>query len=1076
MYKPLVKLLTFAFAIVMAAIAPSALAQGLTTSSLSGFVSTNQGVPISGATVTIIHEASGTQAVSTTRANGQYNMSGLRIGGPYTISVTAVGHQPASQSNIYLELGQTSTENFTLGSDVVTLDAFTVSADRDTTFGTGKMGTGSSFGEEDIANVTSVRRNIQDIAQLDSRMFLGSLDQGGQLSAQGQNFRFNSLLIDGVRADDSFGLNSNGFSSQRSPIPMEAIQSLAVELNPYDVRRAGFTGALLNAVIKSGTNEFHGSAYYEMTDESKRQKNPVSGVREAFDEKTFGFTFNGPLIRNKLFFSLIYDDFERTTAAPTANFIPNAAGLAQIDSIIARAKALGYDPGSLSPPGASLALQKTYIGKVDWNISDNHRATLTYRKNNGEDTSFFGFGGTTGTSLSSIWYQQPRNTESYNAQFFSQWTPDFRTEVTASYTTYVGSPRPNGSPFPQVTVQGISGTRVDTGATVTSGSVVFGTDSSRQMNFLDTKERQLKISAEYAMGDHTLAFGLEEIETEYQNAFVQATNGVYTFANPTTWLAGTPPTAYTLQRPFPGFSLNDAIARWSYSAYAGFLQDTWKPNHRLTIMAGLRYDYPYIPEAPPIAAGFATAGFVTASGSPVTANNTTNSGNATLAPRIGFTFDMDTKRRTQIRGGVGLFQGKNPAVWISNAYSNAGATANVNATSGQLPTLVFSPNVTTQPVPAGTLPTPNINITDPNFKQPALWKSNIAVDHKLPFGDITLSLEYYYNVVESGVQVEFLNFGIPTTGPLTLPDGRVRYIGTPTSATATTSTSTAGRRRVSTFADVFYMTNTSKGDSDGVTLSLARPMKNKWAWSAAWTRSDASEVSPVTSSVAASNFQNRASFNPNEDVASRSNTAIKDRIVLSLTRQFEFIKKAPTTVSVVYQGRTGRPYSWVFYGDANGDGYGFNDLLYVPTGPTDPRVNWASTTERDAFFAFVNSSTLANYAGKNAPRNSETSPWNQTIDLKFTQRIPIRGNLRAELYVNFFNFWNLFDKNFGSLEEVPFSFRRAVAYASYNAAGNGGAGQWNYVFNTTTLNGVPVTVNDTPISRWQVQSGIRIKF
>ncbi|MDP2136994.1 MAG: hypothetical protein Q8J74_03990, partial [Candidatus Didemnitutus sp.] len=259
-------------------------------------------------------------------------------------------------------------------------------------------------------------------------------------------------------------------------------------------------------------------------------------------------------------------------------------------------------------------------------------------------------------------------------------------------------------------------------------------------------------------------------------------------------------------------------------------------------------------------------------------------------------------------------------------------------------------------------------------------------------------------------------------------------------------------------------------------LSLTRAMKNKWAWSASWTRGDASEVSPITSSVAASNYSNRASFNPNENVASRANTSIRDRVVLSLTREFEFVKKAPTTVSVVYQGRTGRPYSWVFYGDANGDGFTFNDLLYVPTGPTDPKVNWASPTERDAFFAFVNTTTLAKYAGTNAPRNSETSPWHQSIDLKFTQRIPVYGNLRAELYVNVFNFWNLFNKNFGSLDEVPFSFRRAVAYASYNAAGNGGAGQWNYVYNTTTLNGVPVTVNDTPISRWQVQSGIRIKF
>jgi hypothetical protein len=286
----------------------------------------------------------------------------------------------------------------------------------------------------------------------------------------------------------------------------------------------------------------------------------------------------------------------------------------------------------------------------------------------------------------------------------------------------------------------------------------------------------------------------------------------------------------------------------------------------------------------------------------------------------------------------------------------------------------------------------------------------------------------------------------------------------------------AGRRRVTSFADVYYLTNTNKGESRSLTLGVQRPMKNNWAAALSWTRSKSTEVSPMTSSVAGSNYQNRAVFNPNEDVASRSNTDIPNRIVASYTRKFEFVKDWPLTTAFIYQARTGHAYSWVFYGDANGDGFAFNDLLYVPTGPNDPMVTWANTSERDAFFAFVNSNTLQKYAGRNAPRNSEDSPWNQTLDVRLTQEIPIWNRVKTDLYVNIINFGNLIDDSWGLTEEVPFSYRRAVAGTTYNPAGNGGKGSWGYTFTGTTLNGVPVVANDFPISRWQVQVGMRVRF
>jgi hypothetical protein len=1056
------------------AVLPSTFAQGITTSAINGFVTDKLGKPVAGATVTVLHEQSGTRATTVSRSNGQFNLSGLRVGGPYTVSTKSQILGTSSRKDVYLSLDRAEEISFVLGDEIVQLEAFKVTSSTDTTFGSDKISSGSNFNEAAIANSASVRRNVQDIARLDSRLTLNSLDQGGQLSAQGQNFRFNSFLIDGVQANDTFGLNGNGFSSLRSPIPLDAVQSLSVDLSPYDVRRAGFTGALINVVTKSGSNEFHGSAGYEYTDQNYRAKNPITNVRDVFEERSFNLGIGGPIIRNKLFFYLNYDDFKRDAAPPTANFVPDTTQLA---AIVARAKVLGYDAGTID--AVNTAKQKTTIGKLDWNISDGHRASFTYRKNDGTEPIFPSYTGSTQTSLSNYWYQQPRVTESYTAQLFSTWTPDFRTEATLAYSEYDGSPKNNGTPFPEVTINGITGVRRDTGATITSGSVRLGTEFSRQFNFLTTKQTQGTLVGEYSLGDHTLTFGGEADQTKYTNFFVQALNGSYTFnsitGGPTglaAWQAGTPITNYTSAAPFAGRSISEAYAIWKYVAYGAFIQDTWKPNTQLTVVAGLRLDYPYIPEKPPYNAAFQTAFGLR--------NDTTNSGNYTVAPRVGLKYEFKSERKTQLRAGLGLFQGKNPAVWISNAYSNAGAIGTV-ATSNTtgIPSLNFQPDPTKQPVPAGSPPAPNINVTDKNFVQPSVWKGNIALDHTLPVLGLVASIEYNASVVNKGVNTLFLNYLPATTGSATTPDGRIRYAGNITSTlTGSPATSTTGRRRVTTFADVFYLTNTEKGQSNYGTVSLFRPLKNNWSAGVSFTHGNATEVSPATSSTASSNYSLRAVYNPNEDVASTSNTNTADKLVITATRQFEFIKGFKTSITAVYEGRTGRPYSFVFKGDANGDGYTSNDLFYVPSGPSDSKVRWANAAESSAFFAYVDSegTNLRKFKGQVTPRNSEQMPWVNTVDLKFTQEIPLYKSVKTEFYVNVINFANLIDKKWGILEEYDFPYRRAIAGTTYDAAANGGAGQYVYSFNPGTLDGLNRIANETPASRWQLLMGVRVKF
>ncbi|MBI5692365.1 MAG: TonB-dependent receptor [Verrucomicrobia bacterium] len=1089
-------------------LATSLFGQGITTSAVSGVVTDKGGKPLGGASVTIVHEPSGTKATTVTRANGQYNVTGLRVGGPYTVSVSSQGMQAEPRRDVMLELGQGMEIDFVLSTEVVQMQAFTVQGTRDTTFDSNRMSAGSAFSDAVMQSIASMRADVQDIARLDSRLTLTSLDQGGQLSAQGQNFRFNSFLIDGVEANDPFGLNSNGVSSLRGPIPLEALQAVNIELNPYDVRRAGFTGALINAVTKSGSNRFEGSAQYEYTGKDWRAKNPRTGAKENFEENRYTYTFSGPILKDRLFFALSYDDFQRDSSAPVAGFVFTPASLALIDQVIARAKALGYDPGTFA--GANnVSTQKTHLGKLDWNISQSHRVTLTYRKNEGVTPVFAGVTSTTGSSLSNMWYDQYRTTENYTAQAFSQWTSDFRTEVSYSITDYDGSPVNRGKPFPAVGIGGLAGTNTSTGLTSTNGFLNFGTEFSRQLNQLTTRERLYKISGEYSLGNHVFAAGFELNSTKYNNQFLQAYYGSYTFNNSGTagtpafrtgvenWLAGLP-TAYTDAQPLAGYTIADVLARWTADNYAYFLQDTWKPTSRLTVVGGVRLDYPTADKKPPFSPTFLAAFGLR--------NDETNDGNYTVAPRVGFNYKLPTNRKTELRGGVGLFQGRNPAVWLANAYQNAGTAASITVNTNGLnqPVVQFQPDVTKQPIPAGTPPAPTVNITAPGFQQPSSWKGNLALDHQLPLLGLIATVEMTATKVHKGLYIDFLNYQTATTGPTTMPDGRIRYAGgitpgyqtaaSPTFLTApydparTTfaQTSTAGRRRVNTggptgggFADVYRLNNTGKGGSSDFTLALNRPLRNQWSAGVSWTRGSAKEVSPMTSSTAGSLYTTRAVYNPNEEVAGISNTQTRDKLVARYTRVFDFFKRdnMKTTLSIVYEGRTGRTYSWVFAGDANGDGVaGSNDLFYMPSGPSDPKVRWLSATERDAFFAFAQANGLNKYAGTVVPRNSENSPWNQTVDFTITQQIPIFKRVRAEAYFQMYNLFNLLNDSWGIVEEVPFTYKRRVAGAGYDPTGNGGQGQYVYVFNGNTLDGVPVVADDTQTSRWQAKLGIRVKF
>ncbi len=1066
MQKSILHLLRIAGVAALAmALGTSAFAQGVTTSGINGFVTDKSGKPVGGAAVTVLHEPSGTRAETTTRSTGQFTISGLRVGGPYSVTVEAKEFQPQTQKEIYLSLNQDQTLNFELSSEVVKMESFVVAGTRDTTFDSAKMSTSTIFSPQEVADTPTIRQDVQDLANLDSRLSLteNTTQVEFSVSAQGQNSRFNSFLIDGVQSNDPFGLNANGFASLRSPVPLSALQSISFDFEPYDVKYTGFTGVLINSVIKSGTNEFHGSVYGFYTGKSLRGPNPVTGLHDQLQERTQGASLGGPIIKNKLFFYLHWVDFKRVQAAPGQIFFPSQSA---VDQIVAAAKAFGYDPGSLGASNA-VSKQKTYIAKLDWNINDQQRATFSYRRTDSATPNFADFNFTSGTSFSNHWYQARRVHDVLSLQLNSQWTPDFQTEAGAQYAKYNGTAAPNGVPFPEIYINGVTGIRADTGATL-SGNLEMGTNYSYQLNNLFTKNYHGYLYGEYSLGNHTIKVGGDTDKNQYDDKFVQYYFGRYGFASPAAFAAGTP-NYLRYQQAAPGYTLPQGYAYYSMTDFGLVAQDTWKPSQNLTVIGGLRFDYPWFPGRPPFNGAFYNAfGF---------RNNSTATGNYTIAPRLGINYTLPKSflsgvlggRRTQVRGGIGLFQGTNPAVWVANSYQTAGVlnsvqygSSNFSSTNPpitQLTQPAFHPDPGfVQTLPPPSTPTAVINVTDPNFKTPTSWKGNFAIDHSLPWLGLVLTAEADIIKVEKGIDYKSLN--IKPVG--TLPDGRTRYSG----------------NRFSNFAQVLDLTNTSKGGSQAYTVGLNRPMKDQWAFSVFYTHTHATEVQALTSSVANSNFNYRAVIDPNGGMAVPSAYNIPNRMVARVTREFNFFHSAnaKTRLSANFRLQTGHSYSWVFHNDANGDG-GPYDAFYVPASPSDPKITWASSSQRDAFFAWLDGTDLAGKKGTIAMPNSSFNKEQHTIDLHVEQQIPLPYWEKARLSVFFdcYNFANLLNKSWGAVTGLDFGTgflgynRDTGVTGTYNAATN----QYAYSFNATQVSAQPPF---TDLSRYQIQIGARLEF
>lgn len=1050
-----------AASIMTAAIVAPAEAQ-VTTSSIRGEVTTDAGAPVSDATVVITHTPSGTVSTASTNANGVFTARGLRVGGPYQVAISGGEFAPTEIDDIYIALDQTFALPVTV-SGARTMDTVVVTASR-TAAGFSNEGLATTLGIDALNGVASIDRDITDAAQLDPFASV-NVQSGGakELSIAGANNRFNSLTVDGVALNDRFGLNANGFPTQRSPISFDAIESLSVQSAPFDTEFNGFTGGNVNAVTKSGTNEFHGSAYYFTTDDS------MAGGDGEFSEETIGFTLGGPILKDKLFFFASYDKFEETARlnrGPIGSGATNEeAGFTLDDASQIRQIVLdtyGFDVGGFDK---SPVEDEKILANIDWNINNDHRAKFTYLKTEGSSiveqngNNFVQFAN---VAFSSSWYERSETVESYIGHLFSDWTPNFSTEVKVAFTEQAtGQNSLNGAEFFLGSVPTSSGT-----------VVAFGPDRFRHGNELDQEFFDLKLKGEYVQGDHTIKVGYERQEIDVDNLFAQNSEGTFGFRNLAELEA-----ALAFEIDYDNAITNDENdlrAIWGANINSLYVQDTWDVRPDLTLDFGVRYDW------------YGSDGEIRENANFLARNGFSNTndidGLDVILPR--FSFDFRASDDITVRGGVGRFSGGSPGVWISNNYSNDGVTnddADAEWDGVDPATLLVvptSPDPTTgQWVPqaqldalANTAPDGSVNALASDFEIPTTWKANLGVAVNTDLGvlgeDWLLSADVLYNKLENANYWFLASCEDPVA---VAPDGRGIY--------------DCG------FPEELVLSSTDKGHS----LLWAISANKEWETNygdfdlfASFTLADVNDIGYGTSSTATSNYSDSARYDLQQPRTGTSNFQVEQHFKLRLDWEKEFFGDYATRATVFAERRPGQPYSYTFSENNNcvfdvGGGRCAREsrvddaghLLYVPTGIDDPLFSAASfggnVADQQAFFDYINSSELAQYAGGIADRNGDNSRWSTLVDLRLQQELPgILEDHRTFVFLDIENLGNLIDDDAGRITRTRYEYERAVVSASIDN------GQFVYdgLRDPDDINNLE-TLNQ---SFWQIQLGVKYEF
>jgi len=1064
-----------AFVAVASALTPVAFAQ-VTTSGVTGTISNADGTASGDATVTVQDTRTGLTRTVVSTPTGQFDIRGLNVGGPYTVNVAKAGEQPAQVTGVFLALGQPTALNLTFsGQEATDVVIITASQAGAVPIATGPAAT---FSLADIENAPLANRDIRDLLASDPRI---SIDQGNSdaISCGGANPRFNAITLDGTRIGDSFGLNSSGYPTERMPFSIDAIEQVSVELAPFDVQYGFFTACNINAVTKSGSNEFHGGVFYDYTDDSLTG-DKTDGVQRnlgTFDEKRYGFSLGGPIIPDTLFFFAAYEKFQGANVfayRPEDKFIDPTVYQSVIDTAVNQ---YGYVAGGL--PTSIPVEDEKLLAKLDWNINDRHRASLTYNYNDGNN---FSSSDDTSTQIvdGNHYYERGAKLESYTGQLFSDWTDNFSTELRVSNLKLNNRQNSVAGPdFGEI--------QVDVPRTIGGTARIYlGSDDSRHRNKLDYEVMSWKAALNYSVENHVFTAGVEREELDVFNLFLQEVEGEWRFTSPANFAAGNF-SYFEYSNSVGTNNPSDSAAKFGYETTTLYLQDDWQVTDELNVTAGLRLDVYSSSSKPAYNAAFNTRyGF---------RNDETFDGLHLLQPRVGFTYDYSPD--ITFRGGVGLYSGGNPNVWLSNSYSNTGVLSSdficrSGAGGCNLPGVTlavpntpnlrdFTYNGSGRPfydVPnagvnfiANAAPVGGVNAIDPDFELPSSWRYALGATWNLDTGTFLgdgyrIDADVLYAQTNDAPVI--LPLGYTRVG--TLIDGRPRYIGN---------------------TNDFVLSNSErKSDSWVYSLSLHKAYDFGLDWTIGYAHVYGNETNPMTSSVAFSNFENAARYDIINMPLDRSDYVVPNRFSFNVNYELELFENFPTKFSLSGYAQEGLPYSYTmgtntvanrtYPGGGATTGPTFEpytnainrSLAYIPTGVTDPLIsptsNAAALAALDAYIS--SNDRLSDYRGQIAPRNIANDDWISRVDFKLSQAIPgIAEGHKAEGFLIIQNLGNLLSPDWGIVREHGFP-----ALANLYTVSNLDA-QGRYVISAAQTNPDADTIN-IDASLWQIRIGARYDF
>ncbi len=1042
------------FTLLLLCSAGLAMAQ-VTTSNIKGLISDENAQPLLGANVVVVHTPTGTKDGAATNFDGRYNLLNLRVGGPYTITVSFIGYKTQTFNDVYLDLGKTLSLDLTLQPDSEQLDAVVVSGTKGTgTFGSDRTGAETSVGRRELTRLPSISRSASDFTRLEPT---ASGDSFG-----GRNRQFNNFSLDGAIFNNPFGLDAPtpGGQTGAQPISLDAIDQISVSTAPYDVTQSGFTGASVNAVTKSGTNEFHGTVY-GFTRNEKMTGKKIKGedvVRPKLDQTQYGVSIGGPIVKNKLFFFANYESDDRNDLG-TNGWVPNrgtgainesrvtATDLMAVQSALSN---LGYNTGAYE--GFTYAAASTKgIFKLDWNINEKNRLAIIYNwlnasKEKPAHPTALGFRGPNAATLQfeNTGYEINNKLQSIQLELNSKLSETSSNKLQVGYTHFDDFRNPLSSPAPTITIQ-------EGG----SNYIIAGHEPFSIHNTLDQKVFQFTDNLNFFVGDHTVTIGTSFEKFEFDNSFnlgVYGARGVFfpSYGSVADFLADSAPggglqgmlndatTAHnSLEANGVGVAGGWALAETNVGQLSFYAQDEWNVTDQFKLTYGVRFDKPLFFDSAKKAQDVIN---VSCCAIPEVPFYNPNTGESTLvdtrtlpnndwliSPRIGFNYDVNGDDTFQLRGGSGLFTGRFPFVWLGNQIGN----------------------------PNGYF----LEAVDPDYKFPQVWRTNIGIDKKLNNG-LILTGDVSYTKDINGPQVQHWGL-LPPSATLQGVDNRPVY---------------ADSDNLNFFGvggGPFVMTNSDKGRIWNASVKAQKTFDNGLYTMLAYSYLNSQDVNSIEAEITGDAFAfNAALGNVNDAVLSYSKYGDTHRFIGVMSKKWNYGGDTwATTLSTFFEYAQGGRFNYTYGGDINNDGSNLNDLIYIPTSSDIGSMQFANTGDAAALESYIKQDDyLSGRRGQYAERYGAIAPWRGKWDLKFLQdyNFKVSGDKTntIQFSIDVLNIGNLINSNWGVIQQ-PNNVQPIGVTVD-------GTGTPTYSFNTNQTK--TFGYDSSLASRWQAQVGLRYIF